>query len=116
MQTDAHWQDPPVSVQADAHWHARASLCHPAFIQLQSTNPTICRYRDSIGWTAVKKNIIILTHGWTGSSDFAALLGRAANWLGSSTVQKGYYVIFQNADLVACILDLLRLLASGTDH
>ena len=109
-------RDPPVSMQTYAHWHARASLCHRAFIQLQSTKPTICRYRDSIGWTAVKKNIIILTHGWTGSSVFAALLGRAGYWLGSSTVQKRDYDTFENADLVACNRELLRLLATGIDH
>lgn len=64
----------------------------------------------------MKKNIIILTHGWTGSSVFAALLGRAGYWLGSSTVQKRDYDTFENADLVALNQDLLRLLAPESDH
>jgi hypothetical protein len=64
----------------------------------------------------MKKNIIILTHGWSGSSVFAALLGRAGYWLGGSTVRKEDYDTFENAELVACNKELLRLLAPDIDH
>ena len=64
----------------------------------------------------MRKNIIILTHGWTGSSVSAALLGRAGYWLGSSTVQKRDYDTFENADLVARNQELLHLLAPDIDH
>src|SRR5690349_17771408 len=64
----------------------------------------------------MKKNIIILTHGWTGSSVFAALLGRAGYWLGASTVRKTDYDTFENAELVAFNQELLRLLAPDIDH
>lgn len=64
----------------------------------------------------MKKNIIILTHGWTGSSVFAALLGRAGYWLGSETVQKRDYNTFENADLVALNQELLAALAPGINY
>ena len=62
------------------------------------------------------KNIIILTHGWTGSSAFAALLRHAGYWLGGETVQKPDYDTFENAGLVDHNRDLLRTLAPGLDH
>ena len=65
---------------------------------------------------ALKKNIVILTHGWTGSSVFAALLGRAGYWFGSETIQKPDYNTFENADLVALNKELLRVLAVGINH
>lgn len=61
-------------------------------------------------------NLIILTHGWTGSSVFSALLGRAGYWLGSETVKKADYDTFENADLVGLNRRLLRELAPGLDH
>ena len=64
----------------------------------------------------MRKNIIVLTHGWTGSSVFAALLGRAGYWLGRSTVKNKDYDTFENADLVARNRELLHLLAPGIDH
>ena len=45
-------------------------------------------------------NIIILTHGWTGSSVFSGLLGRAGYWLGEDTAKKNDYDTFENAELV----------------
>ncbi len=45
-------------------------------------------------------NIIILTHGWAGSSVFAGLLGRAGFWLGESTARKHDYDTFENHELV----------------
>jgi len=59
----------------------------------------------------MKKNVIILTHGVSGSSVFAALLGRAGYWLGSETVQKPDYDTFENAALVALNYELLHVLA-----
>lgn len=64
----------------------------------------------------MKKNIIVLTHGWTGSSVYAALFGCAGYWLGSETVRKSDYDTFENSDLVASNKDLLRTLASDIDH
>jgi hypothetical protein len=61
-------------------------------------------------------SIIILTHGWTGSSVFAALLGRAGYWLGSDTVKKVDYNTFENAGLVDLNVRLLDRLAPGLDH
>lgn len=61
-------------------------------------------------------NIIILTHGWTGSSVFAALLARAGLWLGAETVQKSDYDTHENADLVNLNRRLLAQLAPGIDH
>jgi hypothetical protein len=60
---------------------------------------------------AVVKNVIILTHGWTGSSVFAGLLGRAGYWLGSETVVKPDYNTFENAELVKMNRQLLSTLA-----
>jgi hypothetical protein len=70
----------------------------------------------SLDGGAMRNNIVILTHGWTGSSVFAALLGRAGYWLGSSTVKSKDYDTFENADLVARNRELLHLLAPGIDH
>jgi len=64
----------------------------------------------------MRKNIIILTHGWTGSSVFAALLGRAGYWLGSSTVKNKDYDTFENAELVARNRELLHPHAPGIAH
>lgn len=62
------------------------------------------------------QNIVILTHGWTGSSVFSALLGRAGYWLGSETVRKTDYDTYENADLVVLNRRLLDQLAPGLDH
>jgi hypothetical protein len=53
-------------------------------------------------------NVVILTHGWTGSSVFSALFGRAGLWLGDQTMLKPDYDTFENAELV----DLNRLILS----
>ncbi len=62
------------------------------------------------------RNVVILTHGWTGSSVFAALMGRAGCWLGSETVVKSDYDTFENADLVEWNRRLLAMLAPQLDH
>jgi hypothetical protein len=46
------------------------------------------------------KNVIVLTHGWSGSSMLAALLGTARYWLGEETVEKSDYDTFENRRLV----------------
>jgi hypothetical protein len=66
--------------------------------------------------TPMKKNVIILTHGWTGSSVFTALFGLGGYWLGSETVQKVDYNTFENSDLVALNTDLISKLAVGLNH
>ncbi len=48
----------------------------------------------------IMKNVIILTHGWTGSSVFAALLGKAGYWYGDDTFQKVDYDTYENLRLV----------------
>lgn len=62
------------------------------------------------------KNIVILTHGWTGSSVFAALLARGGAWLGEQTVVKPDYDTFENGQLVRMNEELLHRLAPGLDH
>lgn len=61
-------------------------------------------------------NIIVLTHGWTGSSVFSALLGQAGCWLGAETMHKPDYNTFENADLVTLNNQLLQALAPGLNH
>lgn len=61
-------------------------------------------------------NIIILTHGWTGSSVFAALLGEAGYWLGSDTIHKPDYNTFENADLVSINRGLFSDLLPSLNH
>lgn len=48
----------------------------------------------------MKKNVIILTHGWTGSSAFTALIAQAGYWLGDKTHQKIDYNTYENKELV----------------
>lgn len=62
------------------------------------------------------KNIIVLTHGWTGSSVFSGLFGEVGFWLGGETVAKPDYDTHENADLVAHNLRLLEMLAPGLNH
>lgn len=61
-------------------------------------------------------NIVILTHGWTGSSIFAGLLGRAGAWLGNETFVKPDYDTFENADLIKLNDQLLGRFAAGMNH
>ena len=62
------------------------------------------------------KNIIVLTHGWTGSSVFSGLLGQAGFWLGADTVAKPDYNTHENADLVSHNNRLLHLLSPSLNH
>lgn len=48
----------------------------------------------------MKKNVIILTHGWTGSSVFTALLGEAGYWYGNTTFKKPDYDTYENLKLI----------------
>jgi len=48
----------------------------------------------------MKKNVIILTHGWTGSSVFTALISKANYWCGNDTFQKSDYNTYENIELV----------------
>ena len=61
-------------------------------------------------------NIVILTHGWTGSSVFAALFGEAGYWLGADTRRTLYYNTFENAELVSLNEALLRTLIPTLNH
>lgn len=47
------------------------------------------------------KNVIILTHGWTGSSAFTALIAQGGYWLGDETFQKIDYNTYENSELVS---------------
>ena len=62
------------------------------------------------------KNIIVLTHGWTGSSVFSGLLGKAGFWLGAETVAKPDYNTHENADLVVHNNRLLHQLSPSLNH
>lgn len=64
----------------------------------------------------MKKNVIILTHGWTGSSVFSALLGTAGYWLGAETVKKVDYDTYENQGLVELNRQMMQELAFGQDH
>lgn len=60
----------------------------------------------------MRRNVIILTHGWTGSSVFTGLLGTAGYWLGAETMKKPDYDTFENQGLVELnrkMMDDLRL-------
>ena len=46
-------------------------------------------------------NVVILTHGFTGSSILSGLMARAGYWCGGSTVQKTDYDTYENQKLVA---------------
>jgi len=63
-----------------------------------------------------RKNVIVLTHGWTGSSAFSALFGAAGYWLGAETMLKPDYDTFENAGLVRLNNRLLQRLAPDLNH
>jgi hypothetical protein len=64
----------------------------------------------------MKKNLIILTHGWTGSSVFSGLVERAGYWTGSETVKKVDYDTHENADLVAMNRRMMKELGYEGDY
>lgn len=64
----------------------------------------------------MKRNIIILTHGWTGSSAFTALIGQAEYWCGDSTFEKSDYNTYENNELVALNDRLLKELGYSGDR
>lgn len=61
-------------------------------------------------------NLIILTHGWTGSSVFAGLAAAGGAWLGDQTMLKPDYDTHENAELVELNRRLLQDLAPGLNH
>jgi len=61
-------------------------------------------------------NTVILTHGWTGSSVFSGLLGRAGAWLGEATVSKPDYDTYENTGLVELNNELMGRFAAGLNH
>ena len=64
-------------------------------------------------------SIVILSHGWTGSSIFAGLLQRAGYWVGTETVKKPEFDTYENARLVELNSQLLHTLhprLRGEDH
>lgn len=93
---------------------APSSVCHLEFTSLVQTHVSLNEVFT--GMSSAKKNIIILTHGWTGSSVFSALFGRAGYWLGSETVRKIDYDTFENVDLVKLNGAILDCMAPGIDH
>lgn len=62
------------------------------------------------------KNIIVLTHGWSGSSVFSALLASAGYSLGSATIRKIDYDTHENAELVSHNQSLLQKLAPALNY
>lgn len=64
----------------------------------------------------MKKNIIILTHGWSGSSVFSALLGVAGYWVGGETMRNVDYDTYENSELVLLNKTLLQQVAPGLNH
>ena len=55
-----------------------------------------------------KHNVIILTHGISGSSVVSALLAQAGYWLGEETRIKPGYNTFENSSLVSINENLLK--------
>lgn len=64
----------------------------------------------------MKKNVIVLTHGWTGSSAFTALISQAGYWCGDSTFEKSDYNTYENNELVALNDRLLEELGYSGDR
>ncbi len=64
----------------------------------------------------MKKNIIILTHGWTGSSVFTGLLGKAGYNYGEQTVQKTDYDTHENMELVELNNQMMKELGYTGNH
>ncbi|MCH9638229.1 MAG: hypothetical protein K0U40_01930 [Betaproteobacteria bacterium] len=56
----------------------------------------------------MKKNVIVLTHGWAGSSAFTALIGQAGYWYGDRTFEKIDYDTYENIKLIELNNRLLR--------
>ena len=64
----------------------------------------------------MRKNVIILTHGWTGSSVFTALIAKAGYWYGKDTFQKIDYNTYENLELIELNKRMLEELGFGGDH
>jgi hypothetical protein len=56
----------------------------------------------------MKKNVIILTSGLTGSSVLTGLIARAGYWTGEQTFKKSDYETYENSELIALNLRLFR--------
>lgn len=63
-----------------------------------------------------KNNVIILTHGWTGSSVFTALIGSGGYWSGDQTFEKADYNTHENIELVELNERLLTDLGFSDDR
>ena len=83
-----------------------------------TTGPTLLPAANAANAASgpARKNVIVLTHGWTGSSIFSALFGEAGYWLGGETMAKPDYDTFENAGLVALNNRLLHELAPTLNH
>lgn len=64
----------------------------------------------------MKKNVIILTHGWTGSSVFTGLLGKAGYNYGEQTIQKTDYDTHENMELVELNNKMMKELGYEGNH
>lgn len=56
----------------------------------------------------MKKNVVILTSGLSGSSVVTGLLARAGYWIGDSTFKKSDYDTFENRELIELNLRLFQ--------
>ena len=66
--------------------------------------------------TADHSNVIILTHGWTGSSVYAGLFGQIGFWLGSETMKKVDYNTNENSALISINQDLIDRLLPNVNY
>lgn len=64
----------------------------------------------------MKTNLIILTHGWTGSSVFTGLISKAGYWFGDDTLQKPDYNTYENIELVELNNRMLKELSYEGDR
>ncbi len=62
------------------------------------------------------KNIIVLTHGISGSSLYASLLAQAGYWLGDATMKKTSYDTFENVQFIELNNQLLARLGPTLEH
>ena len=99
---------------------AYSSLAHEITItstRMTNQHATELSLLPTLGGTGLtRKNVIVLTHGWTGSSIFSALFREAGYWLGGETMVKPDYDTFENTELVALNNRLLHELAPTLNH
>ena len=76
----------------------------PSLVYRGSVETFIARLSASV--SPMKKNVIILTSGLSGSSVLTGLIARAGYWTGEQTFKKADYETYENAELIGLNLRL----------